>query len=399
MGAHPRIAVDAMGGDFGLPVTVPASIDFLAAHPNASIVLVGRPDEIGAALDAERGGAFSKRRAGRRDGAGAGVDLASILARLTVVAASEVIASDDPPAQAMRSKRDSSMRVAIELVRKGEADACVSSGNTGALMAISRLVLRMLDGIDRPAIAAQLPNRLGSATTMLDLGANVDCSAANLQQFALMGSALVTVLDGKPRPLVGLLNIGEELIKGNDVVKEAAELIGASALNFHGNVEGNDIYAGTVDVIVSDGFVGNVALKTSEGVAQMLAGFLRDEFTRGPLAKLSALLARTVLQRFKDRADHRRYSGAILLGLKGIVFKSHGSSDAFAFEHALRRAHDAAKNDLIGRITTALAGAAPAAAQGAAVVDLVVGGAGGAGGSVAVPDADAKQPGRRAMAP
>ena len=335
MDPNPRIAVDAMGGDFGLPVTVPAALAFLASHPLSSVLLVGKPLEIEAAL------------AGRPE-------VERVRSRLRVVAASEVIASADPPAQAMRNKRDSSMRVAIDLIKKGEADACVSAGNTGALMAISRLVLRMLEGIDRPAIAAQLPNRRGFATTMLDLGANVDCSAEHLQQFALMGSALVSVLDGKQRPLVGLLNIGEEAIKGNEIVKEAAELIGASNLNFHGNVEGDDIYAGTVDVIVADGFVGNVALKTSEGLAQMLAGFLRDEFTRSPLAKLSALLARPVLQRFKDRADHRRYSGAILLGLKGIVFKSHGSSDAFAFEHALRRAHDAAKNDLIGRINAAL---------------------------------------------
>ncbi len=400
MGVHPRIAVDAMGGDFGLPVTVPASMSFLASHPGASIVLVGRPGEIEAALDVEKAGAFV-----RRGGAGQthhASELPGILARLSVVGASEVIASDDPPAQAMRSKRDSSMRVAIDLVRKGEADACVSAGNTGALMAISRLVLRMLDGIDRPAIAAQLPNRRGLATTMLDLGANVDCSPANLHQFALMGSALVTVLDDKPRPLVGLLNIGEEAIKGNDVVKEAAELIASSGLNFHGNVEGDDIYAGTVDVIVADGFVGNVALKTSEGLAQMLLGFMKDEFTRGPLARLSALLARPVLRRFKDRADHRRYSGAVLLGLKGVVFKSHGASDAFAFEHALRRAHDAAKNDLIGRITAALAGASstPAGAPGEAGAHASTGSGHAPGvNAPGTPGATSRRPGRSAITP
>jgi len=307
---------------------------------------------------------------------------------------------DEAPAQALRGKRDSSMRVAVELLKRkrtgpaasgasllaegaegaegldtqtmdaGEtvdgaagprADACVSAGNTGALMGISRFVLKMLEGIDRPAIAAQLPNQTGGATTMLDLGANVDCSAQHLLQFAVMGSALVCVLEGKERPTVGLLNIGEEAIKGNDVVKEAAELIRATDLNFAGNVEGNDIYRGVVDVIVCDGFVGNVALKTSEGVAQMLGGFLREEFSRSPSARLMALLSYPVLGRCKRRTDHRTYNGASLIGLRGIVVKSHGSADAVAFEAALRRAYDAARNDLIGRISAALPAAAAAA--------------------------------------
>ena len=328
------IAIDAMGGDTGVGVTVPAARAFLRSHPDARVLLVGRPDDVRAALARE---------------AAAEVD-----ERITVIGATEVVTSSDPPAQAMRSKRDSSMRVAIEQVKAGAAQACVSAGNTGALMAISRLVLRMMEGIDRPAIAAQLPHARGGAVTMLDLGANVDCDATNLLQFAVMGQALSAVLDGKPQPRIGLLNIGEEAIKGNDVVKEAAELIADAGLAFHGNVEGTDIYRGTVDVIVCDGFVGNVALKTTEGLAQMLGQFLKQEFTRNALTKVAAFIAYPVLRRFRDRIDHRRYNGAILIGLRGIVFKSHGSSDAFGFEQALRRAYDAARNDLIGKIATAL---------------------------------------------
>ena len=261
---------------------------------------------------------------------------------------------DDSPAMALRSKRDSSMRIAIELVRDGEADACVSAGNTGALMAISRFVLKMQAGIDRPAIASQLPNRSGGTTTMLDLGANVDCEARHLLQFAAMGSALVSVLEGKERPTVGLLNIGEEAIKGNDIVKQAAELLRASALNFQGNVEGNDIYEGTTDVVVCDGFVGNVALKASEGLARMLVDFIREEYKRHVFTRLVALLSYPVLKRFRARLDHRRYNGASLVGLRGVVIKSHGSADAYAFEFALRRAYDAVRNGLVQRIEQAL---------------------------------------------
>lgn len=328
------IAIDAMGGDTGVGVTIPAARAFLRDRPDARVLLVGRPDDIQAELARVAGG--------------------DVDSRITVVAATEVVTSSDPPAQAMRSKRDSSMRVAIEQVKSGAAHACVSAGNTGALMAISRLVLRMMEGIDRPAIAARLPHAGGGAVTMLDLGANVDCDATNLLQFAVMGQTLATVLDGKPQPRIGLLNIGEEAIKGNEVVKEAAELIADAGLAFHGNVEGTDIYRGTVDVIVCDGFVGNVALKTSEGLAQMLGQFLKEEFTRNFVTKIAAGLAYPVLRRFRDRIDHRRYNGAILIGLRGIVFKSHGSSDAFGFEQAVRRAYDAARNDLIGKIATAL---------------------------------------------
>jgi glycerol-3-phosphate acyltransferase PlsX len=328
-----RIAIDCMGGDHGLPTTVPASLAFLDHVTDAEVILVGREDEIRAALSA----------AGREASG-----------RMSIRHASEVVAMDDPVSQALRGKRDSSMRVAIELVRDGRADACVSAGNTGALMAISRFVLKMMDGIDRPAIAAPLPNVRGGQTLMLDLGANVDCEPGHLLQFAVMGSALASALYGTERPRVGLLNVGEEAIKGNDVVKQAAELLRASGLNFHGNVEGDDIYRGTVDVIVCDGFVGNVALKTSEGLAQMLAGFIREEFTRGLPAKVAALVAYPVLSRFKRRVDHRRYNGASLVGLRGVVIKSHGSSDAYGFEQAVRRGYDAARNGLLRRITDAI---------------------------------------------
>ncbi|HYF58254.1 MAG TPA: phosphate acyltransferase PlsX [Burkholderiaceae bacterium] len=330
-----RIAIDCMGGDHGLPVTVPAALAFVDHVPDAEAILVGRRDEIEQALT----------RAGRAASPGS---------RLTIRHASEVVAMDDPVSQALRGKRDSSMRIAIELVRDGEADACVSAGNTGALMAISRFVLKMMEGIDRPAIAAPVPNQLGGQTMMLDLGANVDCEPGHLLQFAVMGAALVSALGGGERPRVGLLNVGEEMIKGNETVKQAGELLRASGLNFHGNVEGDDIYLGTVDVIVCDGFVGNVALKTSEGLAQMLAGFIREEFTRGPVAKAMALLAYPVLSRFKRRVDHRRYNGASLVGLRGIVIKSHGSSDAYGFEQALRRGYDAARNGLLRRIHDAI---------------------------------------------
>jgi phosphate acyltransferase len=331
-----RIAIDCMGGDHGLPVTVPAACGFVDHTPDAQAILVGREDEIREHL----------KRLGR--------DPDRAESRLTIRHASEVVQMDDPMSVALRGKRDSSMRVAVELVRDGHADACVSAGNTGALMALSRFVLKMVEGIERPAIAAPMPNQAGGQTMMLDLGANVDCEPAHLLQFAVMGSALVSALEGKERPSIGLLNVGEELIKGNDTVKQAAELLRASGLNFYGNVEGDDIYRGTVDVIVCDGFVGNVALKTSEGLAQMLSGFIREEFTRGPLAKVAALIAYPVLTRFKRRVDHRRYNGASLVGLRGIVIKSHGSSDAYGFEQALKRGYDAARNGLLRRITDAI---------------------------------------------
>ncbi len=333
-----------MGGDHGPSVTVPAALRFLASTPDARLLLVGRSDVLEAALAAAR--------ARQRDRAPGD--------RMELRNASEVVEMDDPPATALRSKRDSSMRVALDLVKNGEADACVSAGNTGALMAISRFVLKMLQGIDRPAIASQMPNQRGGTTTMLDLGANVDCEPEHLLQFAIMGSALVAALDGREQPSVGLLNIGEETIKGNDTVKVAAELLRASSLNFYGNVEGNDIYEGTTDVVVCDGFVGNVALKTSEGLARMLTGYIREEYRRHVFTRLMALLSSPVLRRFRARLDPRRYNGAALVGLRGVVIKSHGSADAYAFEFALRRAYDAVRNGLLDGIAQRLPKAAPA---------------------------------------
>ena len=259
----------------------------------------------------------------------------------------------------MRRKKDSSLRVAVAQVKAGDADealahACVSAGNTGALMAVARYLLKTVEGIDRPAIAAYLPNAKGRFTQVLDLGANVDCTAEHLLQFAVMGSALASALSGDENPSVGLLNIGEEAIKGSETIKRAADLLRTAAadghLNFHGNVEGNDIFKGTTDIVVCDGFVGNVMLKTSEGLAAMLGGMIREEFGRNLFTKLAALVSLPVLNHFKARVDHRRYSGGALLGLKGLVFKAHGSSDAFAFEQALARAYDAARNRLLERV-------------------------------------------------
>ena len=327
------VAIDAMGGDHGPPVTVPAALEFLEATPDARVVLVGQPAPLEAAL------AKAKPH---------------VRARVRVVAASEVVDMDEPPADALRKKKDSSMRVAINLVKDGSADACVSAGNTGALMAIARFVLKTLPGIDRPAIASQLPTKSGD-TLVLDLGANVNCTAEQLVQFAAMGSALVTAVDGIERPTIGLLNIGEEDIKGNEVVKETAERLKASTLNFSGNVEGDDIYRGTTDVVVCDGFVGNVALKTSEGLAQMLYEFLKMEFTRNPLTKLAAAVAYPVLMRFKRRIDPRRYNGATLVGLKGVVVKSHGGADVFAFGNALKRAYAEVEHGVLDKIAQRIA--------------------------------------------
>lgn len=324
-----------MGGDVGLPVTIPASLAFLERNPQATLLLVGDSSQIEKSLSESQARFPGLNRS-----------------RLEIVHASEVVAMDDPVEVALRRKKDSSMRVAIEAVKSGRAEACVSAGNTGALMAISRYVLKTLEGIDRPAIATAMPNQQGGATTMLDLGANVDCTAEHLLQFAIMGTALAQTADESRLPSVGLLNIGEEVIKGNDVVKQAAELLRASPLNFHGNVEGNDIFKGTVDVVVCDGFVGNVVLKSVEGLAHMLGSMIREEFYRSTLTKLAGLIVRPVLNRFRRRVDNRRYNGAALLGLRGIVFKSHGSADEYAFRHALQRAHDAVVAGVLDRIAS-----------------------------------------------
>ncbi|MBW7861662.1 MAG: phosphate acyltransferase PlsX [Rhodocyclaceae bacterium] len=322
------VAIDCMGGDHGPAVTVPAAQAFLQNHPQARVILVGRAEALEPAL-AQVGRQFGER--------------------LALQQASEVVGMDEAPASAMRSKKDSSMRVAVDLVKSGRAQAAVSAGNTGALMAISRFVLKTLPGIDRPALPSIMPTRRGR-TCVLDLGANVDCTPENLLQFGVMGAVLMASVEHVDRPTIGLLNIGEEAIKGNEVVKQAAELLRGSGLNFHGNVEGDDIFKGTTDVVVCDGFVGNVALKTSEGLVQMLADFLREEFGRNLLTKAMALAALPVLKRMKRRVDHRRYNGAPLVGLRGVVVKSHGSADAFAFEQAIYRAAEAASNRLIERI-------------------------------------------------
>ncbi|GIZ51056.1 phosphate acyltransferase [Noviherbaspirillum aridicola] len=279
--------------------------------------------------------------------------------RLSIINATEVVTMDDPLEVALRRKKDSSMRVAINLVKDGAAQACVSAGNTGALMAVSRYVLKTIPGVDRPAICTLIPNQKDAPTYMLDLGANVDCEPQHLHQFALMGSALVSALDEKPMPTVGLLNIGEEDIKGNEVVKQTAALLRADhergLLNFYGNVEGNDIFKGTTDIVVCDGFVGNVVLKASEGLGRFVKSALTAEFKSNPLNMLGAIIARGAIKSFSRRMNPSRYNGASLLGLRGLVFKSHGGEDAYGFEWAIKRAYEAAKHDLLARITTAIA--------------------------------------------
>ena len=329
------IAVDCMGGDHGPRVTLPACRHFLDKHVDAQLLLVGLPDSLGK---------FSHQRA-------------------IAVAATEVVGMNDSLEVALRRKKDSSMRVAVQQVKAGAAQAAVSAGNTAALMAISRYLLKTLDGIDRPAIAGQIPNAKGKATTVLDMGANVDCSAEHLLQFAVMGSALVSVLSGDENPTVGLLNIGEEAIKGNEVIKKAGDLLRTASkagdFNFYGNVEGDDIFKGTADIVVCDGFVGNVALKASEGLATMIVNFLKMEFSRNIFTKLAAIAAYPMISALKKRMDPRRYNGGALLGLRGLVFKSHGSADELAFEYALTRAYDAARHNLLDRVKVRIAHTAP----------------------------------------
>ncbi len=329
-----RIAIDCMGGDVGLAVTIPAACDFARRHADTHFLLVGDQQGIESALE----------EAGEAAGTW-----------YTIVPASQVVSMDDPVEVALRRKKDSSMRLAAQSVKDGQADACISAGNTGAWMAISRYVLKTLDGIARPAIATSIPNQKGGATIMLDLGANVDCTAEHLLQFAIMGTALASALGGSDRPTVGLLNIGEEVIKGNEVVKQAAELLRNSSLDFYGNVEGDDICKGTVDVIVCDGFVGNVVLKSLEGLARMVATMMRAEFTRDALSMGAGLVARPVLKRFRNQVDNRQYNGAALLGLRGIVIKSHGSADIYSFGCALQRAREAVHNRLLEGTTQTIA--------------------------------------------
>jgi len=305
------IALDAMGGDYGCGVVVAAALQFLRNSRETALILVGKRDTIAEHLG--------------------GVDFAD---RLTVQHASQEVGMDEPPPRALRGKKDSSMRVALDLVKSGRANACVSAGNTGALMATARFVLKTLPLVDRPAIITAVPSVQGQ-THMLDLGANVDCTAEHLFQFAVMGSELVTAVTGVEAPKVGLLNIGEEEIKGNEQVKRAHERLVASTLNYIGYVEGDDIYLGGVDLVVSDGFVGNIALKASEGVAKLVRHVLRSSFQRNFLTRLSGLAAKPILNRFSRTFDPRRYNGASLLGLRGVVIKSHGGADLLAFENAI----------------------------------------------------------------
>jgi len=326
------VAIDAMGGDHGPHVTIKAALQALVSDAQLSIILVGLSDVIESELKRQN---------------------ASVGDRLRVHHASELVGMDESPQSSLKNKKDSSMRVAINLVNAGEANACVSAGNTGALMATARFVLKTLPGIDRPAIAGVFPSRKGK-TYILDLGANADCTAEQLLQFAVMGSMLVSCVEQKENPSVGLLNIGSEEIKGNEVVKRTGELLRASHLNFYGNVEGNDIFKGTTDVVVCDGFVGNIALKASEGLAQMMGRFLAEEFKRNWMTKLMALISMPVLKAFKKRLDPRRYNGASFLGLRGIVVKSHGGADSFSFLQAIHTATEESRSGVLRRISEQL---------------------------------------------
>lgn len=325
------ISIDAMGGDYGLDVTIPASLDCLKNNPDLVLILVG--DET-----------VLKQHLAQA--------LVDYRGRLSIHHASQCVGMDESPSKALKNKKDSSMRVAINLVRDGLADACVSAGNTGALMATARFVLKMIPGIDRPAIISTLPSIYGH-THALDLGANVDCTAEHLFQFAVMGAELVKAVEHIDSPKVGLLNIGEEDVKGNEQVKAAAKLLENSSLNYIGYVEGDSLNAGhaKVDLIVADGFVGNVALKSIEGAAKMIGTGLKEAFGKNSLTKLAGLIAYPVLKSFKNRIDPRLYNGASFLGLRGLVIKSHGGADVLAFKTAIQLAECEVKNDVIKKIS------------------------------------------------
>ncbi len=330
------LSVDAMGGDNGLAVTVPAAFDILKAHQDVELILVGNRERIAAEINHHRD---------RRN---------CIDDRITIQHATEVVTMDEHPTSAVRRKKDSSMRVAINLVKEGVSDGCISSGNTGALLAVARFVLRTIPGISRPAICAPLPRRDGQ-TWMLDLGANVDTPPEILLQFGIMGSQLVRCLNGTENPSVGLLNIGVEEIKGSDMIKSTAELFKKSQLNYSGFVEADEIYLGKTDLIVCDGILGNVALKASEGVAQMIMSVIKEEFTRNIVTRGAGLLATPGLKAVKTRLDHRRFNGASFLGLRGTVVKSHGGTDRLGFRHAIEVAIEEVENNLVEQIQLALA--------------------------------------------
>ncbi len=325
------IALDAMGGDLGVSVTVAAALEYLKEDPNTHLILVGNQEILQNQIPHQ-----------------------NTEPRLHIHPATQEVEMDELPSKALRGKKDSSMRVAIDLVKQGQADACVSAGNTGALTATARFVLKTLPAIDRPAIMTAIPS-LYDRTYVLDLGANVDCTAQHLFQFAVMGSELVSAVENIATPTVGLLNIGQEEIKGNEQVKQAHILLDNSGLKYIGYVEGDDIYLRDLDVVVCDGFVGNVALKTSEGVAKMVSQRLKDGFHKNWFTKLAALFAMPVLQAFKKQFDPRRYNGASLLGLRGIVIKSHGKADVLAFRNAIAIARQEVTANVPQRIAAQVA--------------------------------------------
>lgn len=334
-GATTTLTLDAMGGDHGPCVVVPAAVEAIKRHPDLRLVLVGREDAITEQLD--------KLKAESSE-------------RLTIHHCSQVVEMDEAPSLAMRNKRDSSMRVALDMVKSGEANGCVSSGNTGALMATARYLLKTLPGIDRPAIMSTIPTK-GGATHMLDLGANVDCKAEHLFQFAVMGAVVAEAVYGISRPRVGLLNIGEEEIKGNDQVKRAAEMLSNSeGINYTGYIEGDGVFSGEVDLVVCDGFVGNVALKSSEGVASLISDYMRIEFRRNIFTRLAGAVALPVLNSLRRRIDPRQYNGASLLGLRAVAMKSHGSADSFAFGRAIDTAVIEAQQEVPGLIDERIGG-------------------------------------------
>lgn len=324
------IALDAMGGDHGPTVTVPAAKKALREIAGIDLLLVGDEDQLKAELER--------------------LDMLNE-PRVSIHHASEVVGMDEAPAHALKKKKDSSMRVAIDLVKAKEVQACVSAGNTGALMATSKFVLKTIPGISRPAICTMLPSMTGH-THMLDLGANLECTPENLCEFAVMGSVLAQSVEGVDKPSVGLLNIGSEAMKGSDLIKKANLLIADTDLNYYGFVEGDDIYKGTVDVVVTDGFVGNVSLKTGEGLAALVNHVLRKEFKRNIITKIAAIIALPVLQAVRKTLDPRRYNGASLLGLNGIVVKSHGGADTSSFLNAIKIASIEIENEVPQKIST-----------------------------------------------
>jgi glycerol-3-phosphate acyltransferase PlsX len=324
-----------MGGDHGPCVVVPAAVEAVKRHPGLRIVLVGREEQIAGELEQHNAQGSYK---------------------LDIRHCSQVVEMDESPSLALRNKRDSSMRVALDMVKAGEADGCVSAGNTGALMATARYLLKTLPGVDRPAIMSTMPTK-GGATHVLDLGANVDCKAEHLFQFAVMGAVVGEAVYGIQRPRVGLLNIGEEEIKGNEQVKRAADMLSNSEeINYTGYIEGDGIFAGEADIVVCDGFVGNVALKSSEGVASLISDYMRKEFRRNLLTRLVGVVALPVLNSLKRRIDPRQYNGASLLGLRAVAMKSHGSADSFAFGRAIDTAVVEAQQKVPSRIDERIGG-------------------------------------------